>query len=316
MRRRLILHIGMPKTGSSYLQAFLAQNVGVLAGHGIDYPNLVPLDSAIAGVVTSGNAVRFAAALLPPEHPSALKPAAAETEWVKLRDVLAAAKLPTVLLSSEFFWPVPAEGFARLRSAAAEAGFDCGVIVFLRRQDEFLQSHYAQLVSGRRRPKGGRPRESAEEFCTRMLMESERGGYFYSRRLRPLADLFGPQSIIVRPFEKSQFVGGNLAFDFLAALGLEQAADFTTPQQQSLNDGPSALELKTLLLLKAVGLRFRYRSRLAALARRLGGAGYAANLLSPELKARILEVYAADNRLVAEHFLGRSDGRLFLSGEP
>ena len=38
MRKRLIIHIGLYKTGSTALQAFLARNVSVLAASGIAYP--------------------------------------------------------------------------------------------------------------------------------------------------------------------------------------------------------------------------------------------------------------------------------------
>jgi hypothetical protein len=50
MRKRLIIHIGLYKTGSTALQAFLAQNVSVLASSGIAYPFIVQRDDGGSGI--------------------------------------------------------------------------------------------------------------------------------------------------------------------------------------------------------------------------------------------------------------------------
>ena len=39
MKRRILLHIGSPKCGSTYLQRALLQNRDRLAAHGIRYPH-------------------------------------------------------------------------------------------------------------------------------------------------------------------------------------------------------------------------------------------------------------------------------------
>ena len=52
--RKLYLHIGHSKTGSSFLQASFANSVAVMAGHGIDYPG-DPSEAATGWKISSGN---------------------------------------------------------------------------------------------------------------------------------------------------------------------------------------------------------------------------------------------------------------------
>lgn len=51
--RRLFLHIGLPKTGSSAIQAWLARNAAALSGHGIAYRDY--REDAARDRITSGN---------------------------------------------------------------------------------------------------------------------------------------------------------------------------------------------------------------------------------------------------------------------
>ena len=53
--KEIILHIGHGKTGSSYLQSFLALNIDKLLDLGIDYPQDPSFEKAKIGEITSGN---------------------------------------------------------------------------------------------------------------------------------------------------------------------------------------------------------------------------------------------------------------------
>lgn len=56
MRKDLIFHIGLPKTGSSAIQAFLARNREILNNHGISYP-FITEEMASGGRISYGNAL-------------------------------------------------------------------------------------------------------------------------------------------------------------------------------------------------------------------------------------------------------------------
>ena len=63
MKNKIILHIGHPKTGSSYLQSCFALNRDKLLELGIDYPWHESFSSAQRGNFTSGNGKTFLDAL-------------------------------------------------------------------------------------------------------------------------------------------------------------------------------------------------------------------------------------------------------------
>ena len=48
MSRRVYLHVGAPKTGTTYLQDRLTLNADSLAGHGVHFPTRSPLVSPAA----------------------------------------------------------------------------------------------------------------------------------------------------------------------------------------------------------------------------------------------------------------------------
>ena len=64
MKKRIILHIGHGKTGSSYLQSCLALNRDKLLRIGIDYPWHPSFTKATSGYITIGNGFKFPKNLL------------------------------------------------------------------------------------------------------------------------------------------------------------------------------------------------------------------------------------------------------------
>ena len=70
--KKIILHCGMPKTGSSALQVQLAQSRETLLKHGFDYLPMGDFKQARQGRITSGNGAGLARAYLNPEHPASL----------------------------------------------------------------------------------------------------------------------------------------------------------------------------------------------------------------------------------------------------
>lgn len=132
-RHRLILHIGLPKTGTSAIQAYLARNRAALRLMGVRYPKALlpghegaggcPKHRAVVQAITGGDALA-----------------------AQMRAAVAArARLSrtTVLSAEELSAPDPA--IATAVAPLAEE-FDCRVVIFLRRQDEWALSVFRQAV--------------------------------------------------------------------------------------------------------------------------------------------------------------------------
>ena len=105
-----------------------------------------------------------------------------------------------------------------------KSGFTVKVIVYLRRQDEFLSSWWNQLIK-MRRPVPGRHYET-------MTWEEYRGNVpdsmqlDYYGALERISAVIGKENVIVRRFDKKYFYGGTIQADFLHCLGLEMTEEF------------------------------------------------------------------------------------------
>jgi hypothetical protein len=308
--KELVLHIGTPKTATSYLQSFFAKNVGELSLNGIHYPAMISIEEAAAGVATSGNAFVLARSLLDEKDSRKIKGPAAEAAWSKFERVLDGSPQPKILLSSEYFYIAPKEAYAKIREVCDQKGYQCRVIVYMRRQDHFLQSQYAQYV------KKAAGNQTAEQFCEE---HSNIGVFQDLKRLNLIADVIGVENCIVRPYEKDQFQGSNIGLDVLCALGISDPSDFIFPNF-FINKSPSPLELEILRYINAnnpapsgqlsLGL-IQALQQVNHEETRSGG-----GLISPRFRHKIAVQFESENCEIARRYLGREDGRLFLESLP
>lgn len=140
----LRLHIGLPKTGTSMIQTFLATNTEQLARIGWAYPEFDPLDRARAARVDSGNAVRLAMSLHDDFGNDAFNGSPRSEELIEdLFAEHARSEQPRILLSSEQFAVNPTPSLARIVEAADSRGIRTTVLCYIREQSQALQSFYA-----------------------------------------------------------------------------------------------------------------------------------------------------------------------------
>ncbi|MEM9012515.1 MAG: hypothetical protein AAGE18_14910 [Pseudomonadota bacterium] len=136
---RLVLHIGMHKTGTSSIQRFLSRNRQLLAAFGIDYTTArgrdgrrLPKHNDLFRAIT---AEKDHGAPDPDFGASAGRIAALGARVARIRG--------TVVVSAEgLSGPDPA--FAQ--ALAPLTGLDVRVVVFLRRQDMWVESFYTQMI--------------------------------------------------------------------------------------------------------------------------------------------------------------------------
>ncbi|MEM9453166.1 MAG: hypothetical protein AAGF11_03245 [Myxococcota bacterium] len=295
--RTLTLHVGTHKTGSTSLQAFLLQNKARLADRGYDYPTEgcycwprsghSPLAHALAGT-----------------RPAWLDPARVipgRVECVQaIRRRIEQVGAPHVLISTEhFFTHVPPQV---LRQTFDGLGYHLRVLVFLRPQDEFLESRYAQSV------KVGRCQQSFESFVQEQLADRTSYGH-YLPPLRRLAAAFGPMNLLLRTF-RSQQPRTRLFSRFLEAVGLDLDDDFILPEAR--NASLPAELTRTLAALQAQieGEQVRRASLnrwLLEANRPPAFPDSETRLLSPEAAQRIMACFEEQNAEIARSFLGRKE---------
>ncbi len=202
-RKRLVLHIGYHRTGSSALQAFLFENRVALRQHGVVYPQ--PLAPRISHLEIARSVF--------PDRITWL------TEDYVFEDVLAhhrrviddAPAGSTIVLSCEeltYFESAP-ERMAQLR--AAFAGIETKVVAYIRRPADFLGSLYNYAVLH------GALLSFSDFIVDQVPPDSAK----FSRRLAPWRQTFGEGHVIVRDYDDLQ---EDLASDFLTAIGKSEAS--------------------------------------------------------------------------------------------
>ncbi|TNE67858.1 MAG: hypothetical protein EP335_00405 [Alphaproteobacteria bacterium] len=196
--KRVFLHIGRHKCGTSTLQHFLSGNDARLAELGFHYPR--GLRAPVA------------------HHPLAYwfndaeRDRRPEVAGVPLDDAVAAfwreiAAAPgDIIVSSEAF-----QNIDPARASDAFAGFELDIIVYLREPLDYLLSAYAQRI------KGGGSSETLDTFVDRFRPD-------YADFLDRWQAAFPAARLQVRLFERARLDGADIRRDFLSCLGLPGTA--------------------------------------------------------------------------------------------
>ena len=192
--RTLILHIGWPKTGTTSLQNFFSANRDVMLKQaGILYPR--------TGIMGFGHQ----------ELSLSLIEKAAESSplWQKLGEELTRGQgYQQALISCEGLQSCEPGRARRLMAALPE--FERYVVMaYIRQPDEIRESLFGQDVND------GRFCGSFAEFLETV---EKKGKFDYLGRIRRWREILPGAEVIVRPFERAQWVGGDLLQDFCRSL--------------------------------------------------------------------------------------------------
>lgn len=303
---KLFLHIGTRKTGSTALQEFLYQNQSQLEKNGWCYPPLaeeVYLPYTIANQYPLNNGWGLYEAFKDKDEKN-------ETVIRSLMTCIADhLKRYNVIVSSESLWLLNQEEFF---AEIMKYFSDVQVIVYLRRQDRLLESLYNQHVKS--------SIHLSEDIGSYVKRQMTRGIPAYLNKLYAIEKQIG-HNPIVRVYEKKSFSGqyGDVVSDFCSVVGLDIKDDdwIRIPKcNESLT--------KDVLIIKRIfnsvykneyqGVFSPYDDAFIEVSDRCRelGTDTAAYLLTPFERKQILNFYRRENEEIARHFLGRSDGKLFL----
>jgi hypothetical protein len=283
MDNTIFIHIGTHKTGTSAIQDFMALNKKLLARKGV----LFPQKSRRHYFESSDESYHIT-----DSHRKHYRALVKQCQKQK----------KDILLSSETFSVV--DNIAEMKAFLADAPVK--IICYLRRQDAFKQSLYNQMV------KEGK-------VCQDILECQGRAVFDYYQFLGKWASVFGKKNLIVRVFEKQQFVNQDLIEDFLNILGLRLTDEFSKLKKNpNPRLSPESLEymrfLNSIFQDKSKSKQFR-QSVIEYSAKQARDSTMSVffnqSLLSFEQRQAMYEEYNQSNRLVAQEYLERSDGQLF-----
>lgn len=221
MKKKLCLHIGHYKTGTTALQVFLARNPGFLAKHGVEYSSLF-LHHAKHSCLAFSLCREAGVTQLMHGYRD---PTPAAELWDALFAHVRASAQETVVVSSEELIRLgefPA-ACAQLQQIAARApDIEVTVVAYLRSPASHLRSWYNQLV------KMGIP---VADFTTALRGGIERIHLDYDLALAPWVAAFGAENLVLRDYDAARRGGDTGIYqDFLGVLGLPFPDGLSLPE--------------------------------------------------------------------------------------
>lgn len=238
--KTLYLHIGTPKTGTTYIQNVLSNNNEVLNKYGYTFPIF---DIAIPDASPLRNA-HFLIPKLYDENNKRMFDVEAEiynNGMSKLSECF--NQYDNIILSDEMLWVRNQLDMEKFSNDLRQMNINIKVIVYLRRQDLFIQSYWSQLVK----------MHLKHALLTYIRLNKYSNIHLdYYDRLSEYADIFGKENIVVRVYEKEQYKGryNTLLSDFLETVGLGQIdeekefKEFLNPTYHAKNPSLSDIYLE------------------------------------------------------------------------
>jgi hypothetical protein len=193
MERRFILHIGMPKTGTTTIQALLASMHDELLAAGVLYPR--------AGRPEAEPGQHLLSWSLTGRHGSADARC-----WPEMLEEVRSRDPQTVILSSEDLSFCEAEQIRTIGGYLDGAQVD--IVIYFRNPLSFLISAYKQNV------KGGKCDVPFREFVEERVFRCD-----YGRILAPWVETFGREHVLVRSYDKVAKSPG-IEEDIMGIIGL------------------------------------------------------------------------------------------------
>jgi hypothetical protein len=204
-RKKVFLHIGFHKTGSTALQQYLSENREELAAAGTYYPR--PLGSwpshpelawALCGNIFDWQDRKYSV----------------EEVTQHYRREIDDCCQPRIVLSSEEFSRLNYYPGAIAALAEALRRYDLRIIAYLRSARDFLSSRYRHEVQ---------EQSEGRSFLEYVTSPENLECAWFLPRLRPWFEVFG-DAVEVRLYDRRQLVGNSIVPDFFDAIGTDPSA--------------------------------------------------------------------------------------------
>lgn len=243
--KTLYLHIGTPKTATSSIQKFLAQNREVLESKGYVFPKS---QHRYLNVNSRRNGHFLVQKV---EKREGGRDHELEKQYLQEGYDLIVDEFQTydhVILSDESIWYASSYSckdlFADLKKQADANGYRVKIVVYLRRQDTFFLSRWNQGV---KQNIGAGSVLSCDEYISKTLKKDGKI-LNYAQKLDQIADIFGMENMVVRRFEPSSWIDGSIIHDFMQAINLPITEEFTELEKDAnFRLGKNETEIKRIV---------------------------------------------------------------------
>ena len=294
----LYLHIGTEKTGTTSVQKFFRTNRELLARNAVLYPTSPGNENHTGLTVAAQNLSRHGP-LRKLKGVNSIEDAKMfrSTLMKELAAEFAGGPYKTAVMSGEHCSSrlLDDKEVQWLKDFLSPFFKNINIVVYIRRQDDYLLSTYSTSV------KSGSTRELS--MPPERLVRSR---YDHWDLLSRWARIFGSDRIICRKYEKSALKSGDIVDDFLAVTGIDPDSGFTRPED--VNESLDAESLEFLRLfnkhiprISKEGLNPERDNIVPLLSRMSQGA--LITLGESEL-ARFMGLFRESNRRVAEEYFG------------
>lgn len=278
----VLIHIGTPKTGSTAIQNFLRSNTEALEKkktHYISHMRRGIGHNFLASRLLGRNAMQV---------------------WSSVTEEIKSYPGALCIISSEgLFQSAFADAIKQYMPKDLRGR--SRIIVYLRRQDNYLEALYKQGV------KRGRLNVSPQAFLDQQIARR----CDYATVVERFADVIGPDQITLRRFERPALTGGDIVTDFLSLIGLsKEDGDFVQPTQVFNQTYSRAVSEQLGALARHCGVNVRMLVQ--ELARDPEGAPLrSGDVFTKQQRCEIMEQCKIGNAELARRFLGAETRTLF-----
>jgi hypothetical protein len=212
--------------------------------------------------------------------------------------LISKAEQAKILVSSEVF----SEGVDAAFIREQLDGFDVKILIYLRRQDDYLQSWYCECV---KHGFGG----DVDAFY-----RGRKGLFNYAKLVGRWANIFGKKAMVLRDYNADIKTSDGLIGEFLSAVGIDVVVSELELPQKILNERWPRTFIEIMRSFNSMEVGVVYRRDLV----KLLGRAYSQTpelrktekfVLDEEMRSRVLEECAESNRKLARDYF--NSGALF-----
>nr|MCR5451249.1 hypothetical protein [Lachnospiraceae bacterium] len=192
MSNTVFFHFGTPKTGTSALQDFLMDNNPVLEKYHVFYP-LFDVNFLEIGANRNGHFLYY------------IRGNEYQKEYESCMEKLNATLSDNsdIILSDEglWYWQNNNSWWNEFEKWCSGLDADIKVIVYLRRQEDLVESLWNQKIKGFKKSTDTFDEFLKSDYCERLPLD-------YESSLERIEKLTGKENLIVRPYDFNAFYNG------------------------------------------------------------------------------------------------------------